>query len=77
MKQEYLFCVPEYLSNNDHASSFDVIKRAIDFLTLSRSNKLIVFYFNLHLLFLRLAWEIDVALEFFVQKVQKVSYIDL
>ena len=59
------FIRPEYLSN-DHASSFDVIKHAIDFLTLSRSNELIVLLQPTSPL--RLASEIDAALEFFVQK---------
>lgn len=62
---EVPFLRPEYLSN-DHASSFDVIKHAIDFLTLSRSNELIVLLQPTSPL--RLASEIDAALEFFVQK---------
>lgn len=62
---EVPFLRPEYLSN-DHASSFDVIKHAIDFLTLSRSNELIVLLQPTSPL--RLALEIDAALEFFVQK---------
>lgn len=62
---EVPFLRPEYLSN-DHASSFDVIKHSIDFLTLSRSNELIVLLQPTSPL--RLASEIDAALEFFVQK---------
>ncbi|QGM28724.1 acylneuraminate cytidylyltransferase family protein [Acinetobacter towneri] len=62
---EVPFLRPEHLSN-DHASSFDVIKHAIDFLTLSRSNELIVLLQPTSPL--RLASEIDTALEFFVQK---------
>lgn len=62
---EVPFLRPDYLSN-DHASSFDVIKHAIDFLTLSRSNELIVLLQPTSPL--RLASEIDTALEFFVQK---------
>ena len=62
---EVPFLRPEHLSN-DHASSFDVIKHAIDFLTLSRSNELIVLLQPTSPL--RLASEIDAALEFFVQK---------
>lgn len=62
---EVPFLRPEYLSI-DHASSFDVIKHAIDFLTLSRSNELIVLLQPTSPL--RLASEIDAALEFFVQK---------
>lgn len=64
-RAEVPFLRPEYLSN-DHASSFDVIKHAIDFLTLSRSNELIVLLQPTSPL--RLASEIDAALEFFVQK---------
>ena len=62
---EVPFLRPEHLSN-DHASSFDVIKHAIDFLTLSKSNELIVLLQPTSPL--RLASEIDAALEFFVQK---------
>lgn len=62
---EVPFLRPEYLSN-DQASSFDVVKHAIDFLTLSRSNELIVLLQPTSPL--RLASEIDTALEFFVQK---------
>ena len=62
---EVPFLRPEHLSN-DHASSFDVIKHAIDFLTLSKSNELIVLLQPTSPL--RLVSEIDTALEFFVQK---------
>ncbi|MCL5768338.1 acylneuraminate cytidylyltransferase family protein [Acinetobacter sp. ANC5681] len=62
---EIPFLRPDYLSN-DHASSFDVIKHAIDFLTLSKSNELIVLLQPTSPL--RLVSEIDTALEFFVQK---------
>lgn len=62
---EVPFLRPDYLSN-DHASSFDVIKHAIDFLTLSKSNELIVLLQPTSPL--RLVSEIDTALEFFVQK---------
>lgn len=65
---EVPFLRPEHLSN-DHASSFDVIKHAIDFLTLSKSNELIVLLQPTSPL--RLVSEIDTALEFFVQKSAK------
>ena len=65
---EVPFLRPDYLSN-DHASSFDVIKHAIDFLTLSKSNELIVLLQPTSPL--RLVSEIDTALEFFVQKSAK------
>ncbi|CAM0744142.1 acylneuraminate cytidylyltransferase family protein [Acinetobacter baumannii] len=62
---EVPFLRPEYLSN-DHASSFDVIKHAIDFLHLGQKNELIVLLQPTSPL--RLVSELDTALEFFIAK---------
>lgn len=62
---EVPFLRPEHLSN-DHASSFDVIKHAINFLQLNQTNELIVLLQPTSPL--RLVSELDTALEFFVQK---------
>ena len=56
---------PEHLSN-DHASSFDVIKHTISFLQLDQTNELIVFLQPTSPL--RLVFELDAALEFFIAK---------
>lgn len=62
---EIPFLRPEHLSN-DHASSFDVIKHTINFLQLDQTNELIVFLQPTSPL--RLVFELDAALEFFIAK---------
>ncbi|MDR6629772.1 N-acylneuraminate cytidylyltransferase [Acinetobacter lwoffii] len=62
---EVPFLRPEHLSN-DHASSFDVIKHAISFLQLNQPNELIVLLQPTSPL--RLVFELDAALEFFIAK---------
>lgn len=62
---EVPFLRPEHLSN-DHASSFDVIKHAIDCLHLDQPNELIVLLQPTSPL--RLVSELDTALEFFMIK---------
>lgn len=59
------FIRPEYLSN-DTASSFDVIKHAIEFLKIDKENHLIVLLQPTSPL--RTAKELDEALEFFLSK---------
>ena len=68
---EVPFLRPEHLSN-DHASSFDVIKHAIDFLHLGQKNELIVLLQPTSPL--RLVSELDAALEFFIAKKLKVLF---
>lgn len=68
---EVPFLRPEYLSN-DHASSFDVIKHAIDFLHLGQKNELIVLLQPTSPL--RLVSELDTALEFLLRKMLKVLF---
>lgn len=62
---EIPFLRPENLSN-DTASSFDVVKHAIDFLDIKKPNQLIVLLQPTSPL--RLSTEINEALEFFIKK---------